>query len=162
MQRYSEFRPTAFDPCGLGLEDQQDWWVAPVGRTRDSGPLEESNFETVLADIGGEGDDVEVHRFGHWGPGWFEVILVRPGTPAADACEEWERRLEEYPVADEEDFSQREFEIACDAWEGMSMWDRIEVCAECGVSIFAARRDEYPEGIDYEVHGDGSVYWRAH
>lgn len=69
MRTYSSHRPTTFD-SHIELEDREDWFLAPVSLTRDSGPLEESNFAVVLADLGGESDDVEVHRFGHWGPGW--------------------------------------------------------------------------------------------
>ena len=82
MESYGEFRPTAFDPKGLGLQEQQDWMVLPTYQTRDSEHLTKSNFEAALEMLGGEGDDVEVHRFGHWGPGWFEIIIVRPGTDA--------------------------------------------------------------------------------
>jgi len=65
MRLYREFSPTQFDTKGLGLDDRQDWLVASVSRTRDSDCLAESNFETALKSLGGEGDDVEVHRFSH-------------------------------------------------------------------------------------------------
>jgi hypothetical protein len=60
---------------------------------------------------------VEVHRFGHWSPGWFEIILVRPGTAAAEVAVEIEERLEDYPLLDEEDFSRREWEDYLESWE---------------------------------------------
>lgn len=118
MQRYSEFRPTVVDRAGLGLEDRQDWLVAPVSQTRDSEYLEVSNFRVVLKDLEEKdgGEDVEVHRFGHWGPGWFEIILVRPGTEAAKCAEEWEAALSDYPVACDEDLSELEYEYAQEYW----------------------------------------------
>lgn len=117
METYSKFAPTGFDPAGAFLDDdRQDWLVVPVSRTRDTGPLEESNFDAALEMLGGESDDVEVHRFGHWGPGWFEIIIVRPGSEAETAAKEIESRLEDYPLLDEDDASERETEAANDVW----------------------------------------------
>lgn len=116
METYSKFAPTALDSPGAFLEERQDWLLAPVSRTRDSNCLAESNFAAALEALGGESDDVEVHRFGHWGPGWFEIILVRPGSPAEGIGAELERQLEDYPVLAEEDFSEREMEEANRVW----------------------------------------------
>lgn len=141
LQTYRDYRPTAFDPRGLGLDDRQTWLVAGVIQTRDSGVLDQSNFACYLAGLGGESKTVEVHRFGHWGPGWFEIILIDPNSPAAETARELEASLEDYPVLDEMDWSRREYEATHEAWEGMSMRERIEACSRAGVSIFAARHD---------------------
>jgi hypothetical protein len=78
MEPYSEHQPTGFDRAGAFLPDRQDWLVAPVSRTRDSGPIDESNFQCFLDALGDESESVEVHRFGHWGPGWYEIIIIDP------------------------------------------------------------------------------------
>lgn len=116
MEKYSEFRPTCFDSAGAFLDDRQDWLVCPVSRTRDSGPFNESNFEAALKILGGESEEVEVHRFGHWGPGWFEIIIVAPGSEAAKKAEEIEASLENYPVLDDEDLSRREYDGFLESW----------------------------------------------
>jgi hypothetical protein len=110
METYNTFRPSGFDPSGLGLQSQQDWLVAPVARNRDSGLLDLSNFNAALDMMGGESDNCEVHRFGHWGCGWFEIIIVKPDTPTAAIAEEIEEALENYPVLDEDDWGKREYE----------------------------------------------------
>jgi hypothetical protein len=117
MEVYSKFRPTAFDPSGLNLPDQQDWQVVPVSRTRDSGVLDNCNFETALKLLGGESDDCEVHRFGHWGPGWFEIVIVRPGSEASRVAEDLERSLSDYPLLDEEAYSEACEEAYSADWE---------------------------------------------
>ena len=149
MQQYSEFRPTGFDAPGLGCEDRQDWLVLPISRTRDSECLEESNFHCALAILGGESETAEVHRFSHWGPGWFEIILLHPGRESDG--EDIERSLEDYPVLDDEDLSGREWEAASETWERSSTRDRMEYCERASVSKFAARRDEIPEGMDTHI-----------
>lgn len=123
MKRYSEFRPTSLDGH-IPVEDREDWFVAPVARNRDSGTLDLSNFESALEMLGGEGVSVEVHRFGHWAHGWFEIILVHPHL--AGQVEEIEATLEYYPVLDDEDYSRREWEEDLDSWDS---WGRREVLA---------------------------------
>jgi len=110
LQTYAEYAPTPHDPRGAFLPEQGDWLVLPAGRNRDSDLLSESNWAAALEQLGGEGEDVEVHRFGHWACGWLEIILVRPGTDAADTAERIAARLADYPVLDEEDYSRREYE----------------------------------------------------
>lgn len=116
MQKYSNWRPTAFDSKGLGLEDRQDWLVLGVIQTRDSEVLAKCNFKAALEILGGEQDDlVEVHSFNHWGPGWFEVILLHPSLE--DKGQEIEDSLENHPVLDEDSFSEMEEEERQEDWE---------------------------------------------
>ena len=116
MIAYSEFRPTPFDVRGYALFDRADWFVAPVCRNRDSGPLDESNFAVALKLMGGKSETVEVRRFGHWGPGWFEIILVAPESMAHYQCVVIESSLADYPILDEMDFSKREQDEAEEVW----------------------------------------------
>jgi hypothetical protein len=59
-----------------------------------------------------------VHRFGHWGPGWFEIILIDPRDSDRVAVgEDIERSLSDYPALDDEDLSRREHEDFQEAWE---------------------------------------------
>lgn len=130
MQRYKDFQPTGFDPKGLALEDKQEWFVVPVSRTRDSGPLAEANFEAALEMLGGETDNVEVHRFGHWGPGWFEIIIVNPESPIARTAEEIEESLENYPVLDDDKFSEMEEELKDQSWDSWGDSELLEIYKE--------------------------------
>jgi len=150
MRKAIDFAPTQFDsPIGWfpALEDQKDWLVAPVGQARGSGALSRSNFEVAeceLDTLDPNQVDHEVHRFGHWGPGWFEVIVLRPDTPCAIWGEETERALEDYPVIDEEHFSQTECDEVEESWKYTSLAERVTLCREGRVSIFAARHDWPP------------------
>lgn len=112
---YSEFRPTAFDARGLGCEDRQDWHVAPVTHTRDTASaLDRSNWDAQLRMLGGESETVEVHRFGHWGPGWIEIVLVHPDRAAE--VEEIEGALTSYPSLDDSAMSALEYEDEIEGW----------------------------------------------
>lgn len=114
VRLYRDWAPSQFDTRGLGLPDRQEWIVAPVMRTRDSGPRSESNFASALASFGGESDTVEIHRFSHWGPGWIEILLVAPEH--ARTVQEITCALESYPILDESDLSMRESEATFEAW----------------------------------------------
>lgn len=151
LATYQSFAPTPFDPAGSFLSERQDWLVAPCSITRDSGILELSNWRSMLhaMDPSDDSPDVEVHRFGHWGPGWYEIAIVRPGTGAHDIALEISSSLEDYPILCEDDYSEREWESACESWEATDTGDRIKILARHGLSIFAARRDSIPDGLPY-------------
>lgn len=126
LRRWTYDGPTAFDSASnYAGPDLTHLWIGPVSQTRDSGPLDRSNFAVVskeLEKIGddwdrehdwdGEGDPaVAIHRFGHWGPGWYEIILIRADCESAlRRADEWVASLADYPVADEIHLSEIEFE----------------------------------------------------
>lgn len=119
MKAYSRWSPTGHDTRGLGLEDRQDWLVGPVGTNRDADVLTRSNWAVVVKDIADAdtcGDAHEVHRFGHWACGWFEIVLVRPGTACERVALGWEEALSDYPIACEEHFGETEREEADQVW----------------------------------------------
>lgn len=98
---YSQWAPSQLDTKGLNLADRQDWLVPNIGQNRDSGCLTTHNFaefEKRLAEVDSKGVAHEVHRFGHWACGWFEIILVQPNSAAHKAAQEMLEALEEYPI----------------------------------------------------------------
>jgi hypothetical protein len=148
LQTFSEYQPTSFDGVGLGSDGKEDWLVLPMGRNRDSLPLDESNFHCALEHMGGESELVEIANFGHWACGWFEIIIVHPDL--TEKAEQLASDFADYPVVNEEDWSRREWEWKNDIWNDCySLRERIELCQENGASIFAARHESIPE----EVYG---------
>ncbi len=113
---YRDHVPTALDRH-IRLDEREDWLVAPVSQSRDSSARERANFDAMLEDLGGESESVEVHRFGHWGPGWYEIILVKPTDIMRRALEEWQRCLENYPIVDESLVSEYEWEERGECWD---------------------------------------------
>lgn len=118
-----------------------------LSQNRDSDSLTRSNFAAALAALGGEDDDetVVVVREFHWAVGWIEWIAIHQDNAralrAADAILE---QLEDYPVVDEDAWSELEDSEASDYWESMSVRQRAEYCARAGISLFAARRPYRP------------------
>lgn len=146
--KYSDYAPTGFDLKGLGLPDRQDWLVV-LGQNRDSSILDQSNFICALESLGGESNTVEVHRFRHWACGWLEVLIADPSRQSD--VDEIHGALADYPVLNEMDYSDREYEAACEAWEHMSIQNRMNYAAEDECSIFSARRDYPPNGGRGEI-----------
>jgi hypothetical protein len=118
-------------------------------RNRDSDILSESNWHTVLEYLGGESDSVQIIRHGHWACGWIEYLMIDSRDAEKRTLgEQVESRLADYPVFNEDDWSNREYEAACTAWEEMSVRTRVEIIQKYGgkyVSVFAARREWIPE-----------------
>lgn len=113
MRRYREWAPTIWDRKGVAAQDKGDWFVAPCILTRDSDALERANYTAQAVALqrvnAGAVSDTEELRFRHWGPGWFEIVLVRPGSAAATVAQTLVDRLANYPCLDDDLWT--EFEV---------------------------------------------------
>lgn len=106
-------------PLDLGIT-----WMSTFSMTRDSDLLETSNFDSITADMEERfPDDVMIERSGHWAVGWIDTLRVRvydddnEFTEAILAAYGYWQALQDYPVIDEEDYSNREYEEAMDMLE---------------------------------------------
>jgi len=114
-------------------------------QNRDSDALTRSNFERGLALIGGESETVQVVRERHWACGWVEWIGIHEDDAEAIAkAEAILEKLDGYPVLDDDHFSELEWNEAHDVWAGLSLRERVDLCREAGLSIFAARYPDMP------------------
>jgi hypothetical protein len=94
-----------------------EYYSSGVGRSRDSDCLEESNFDAMLAELGGESETVQVVRESHWAVGWVEWIAIHESDEKAlRAADGLLKSLEDYPVLDEEDHSRRGWEECERVW----------------------------------------------
>jgi hypothetical protein len=111
-----------------------DNWLNVYGQHRDSDCLQRSNFKCFLAALGGENEEngVRVDRFGHWAVGWIEEIFVDKNHPEKIAiAEKIIAALENYPVIDENDLSNMEYEEAQETWKNCySIPERIKYIRE--------------------------------
>ena len=124
-------KPSGFDSLAnySGTDpDEFAQLLVVLTRSRDSDCLTESNFEVALEELGGEeNENVEIHRFGHWACGWWEALVVKEGTDQHRIAQEIDSALSDYPVLDDEHFSQKEMEQADDVWRTCySHEDRME------------------------------------
>jgi len=88
-------------------ESYYEYYVL-LSRHRDSGLVEESNFQSALKMLNGESDTVKVVRASHWAVGWIEMILIHESdTKSVDKGNKIEESLEEYPILSDLDFSER-------------------------------------------------------
>lgn len=108
-----------------------DYYGSGFGQSRDSDCLESSNFATVLAklaklppfvysapDCDNEIESRQVIRENHWAVGWVEWIAIHEAdTEALKLCDELRESADDYPVLDEQDFSDREQEEAQTIWK---------------------------------------------
>ena len=87
--------------------DYSEWFVA-YSRVRDSGLLDQSNYDAVLKRLGGESDTVVVIQFSHWAWGWVDVILVHENDKdrLVEANEILRYLAEDYPILDEDHYEE--------------------------------------------------------
>lgn len=97
-------------------ETEFDGALCLMTRSRDSDLLTESNWDCALELLGGESENVLIHRFGHWACGWWEALCVLPGTEAETVANEIRADLDAYPVLDDDDYQAREWKQADQNW----------------------------------------------
>ena len=140
--------PTLFDSAANFAGEIPEGYSI-YSRNRDSSILEQVNFNCILVDLGGEGDHVTVIRHGHWACGYIEYIIVSRSAPESvlDLCVETLRALQDYPVFSDCAYIEAQCEAINNYWTGLLTADRIQLCADNRVSIFASRRNEVPETV---------------
>ena len=130
-----------FSRLGLGSDLMQKWsrsknyigesyydYYVLLSRHRDSGLVEESNFNSALKALNGESDTVKVIRASHWLCGWIEMILIHESDKeSVDKGNEIEKVLESYPILDEDAFGELLSE------KEKEMYDQIKYDADHGL-----------------------------
>jgi len=112
------------------------WLIGPM-KTRDSDALSRSNFRVALDLLGGEQEDkVEVRSVNHWACGYFYQIMVKCNTDNLDAIQKlynMHLKLEDYPVLDEDDWSQEETDESEETIENNITSFVREICDYIGI-----------------------------
>lgn len=105
-------------------EDKENWCIYDT-HNRDSGLLEILNYEVMKKEleIPEFENDLTQERHSHWTVGWIECYCIRVRdsqgkiTPAFRKFAELFLAMEDYPVLDESDYSEREYEATLENLE---------------------------------------------
>ena len=132
-----------------------NWYLSGIGQNRDSNTLTRSNFMVALQRLGGESETVKIIREGHWAVGWVEWIAIHESDEKAlRVADEMQKDLQDYPVLSEDHWTELEWNEMQEAWQNMSISERLEMIKLSnveGVSRFAARHPWIPDnsgGLD--------------
>ena len=137
-----------------------DGWVVFLTRNRDSGLLENCNFDAAMRALAPlrEGvpevdgfSTIEAVRESHWACGWVEWIAIHPSnTKALALAEMFDAKLEDYPVLDEDAFGEAELDAAHNLWRTMSLRERLDLLGKYapGAPFLVARHDDTPYDAD--------------
>lgn len=154
-------------------------WGLTVSMHRDSDLVDVSNFERIHEDMQRVFPaDVYVTHAGHWAVGWIDQLTVRVLEPWADPDNYTARDItrafrvitsvathlrEQYPLYDESDYSQREYEQDQEdkraAWDDAvyALWLKYDVDSE---DVTEADRavfdDRWEQAVDH--YGVGEAY----
>jgi len=126
-------------------------WAIVMTKSRDSGLLEQSNFEKAREQLAEEHEeDVDVERASHWAVGWVDHLMVRvldrkgKATPAAKTFLEIKHALDDYPVLDEEVYSKREYEATIENIQS----GRRDIDADTAAEIFTWLYDHDQSAVE--------------
>jgi hypothetical protein len=141
--------PSVFDSeqnyMGAPLSEFSGLYVV-MTRNRESSFLTEHNWNEALDLLGGESDSVVIHRFGHWACGWWEALCVTESNKQAGQA--IVDQLDCYPILNEDQFSEKEYEKSQEYWAELTIKERVELCQQADVCIFAARHNWIPQDDD--------------
>jgi hypothetical protein len=131
-----------------------DYYSSGVGRSRDSSALERANFDAMKAALGFWGPnednapdrpdfDCTIVRESHWAVGWVEWIAIGPNDfTSLRIADRIAGQLEDYPVIDEDRWSEYENAECEEVWEKCYSWrGRLEYLRDRGDLDFASWRD---------------------
>lgn len=91
-------------------EDYSDYYCI-AGHSRDSDILEESNYQSIKKYLQSENVAYEEISASHWAVGWVESIIIHESNDAGLVVgDDIAKRLEDYPIFNEDDYSRREWE----------------------------------------------------
>jgi hypothetical protein len=165
LERWNSADPAFGCTGNYSGADLSPFYVAPISNGRDT---EDSVTLSNWRVIGGaleklaKHEESGVHNFGHWAVGWYELWLIHESDTAALQCaDQWAAALDSYPVADESDLGEIEFEAESEAWEnwGRSEWrdiveKELQLCAPEGADQYWA-----DEIIDAHPDSDAALDW---
>ena len=139
--------------------DHADQWAIVYTHNRDSGLVDQSNagaIDKALAPFVGR--DVRKENHSHWACGWVEgyaIRVFRRGriTKAFKTYHELARRLAEYPLLDEADYSNREYEATVEnigdaAWRLKDEYDLPKGWQSAVFSWLWDNNDSAVENVD--------------
>lgn len=126
----------------VALERFAEWLEWPsaeatgFAKHRDSDALERSNFDVIAEDLrSAYPDDVNVMTMGHWGHGWVDRVVYNSDAEGIrEDVGRWESALADYPVADEERYSEYEYDDT--HYDGECYADDPRYCG-CGFPFWA-------------------------
>jgi hypothetical protein len=109
------------DFCWYRQPEDAEQWTIVYTRNRDSALLNQSNAAAIdkAMEPFTEGEDVVSEHHSHWACGWvdgYAIRVYRDGqvTEAFKTYHGLSERMAQYPVLDDEDYSEREMEAALD------------------------------------------------
>ncbi|RKZ05307.1 hypothetical protein DRQ25_16405, partial [Candidatus Fermentibacteria bacterium] len=116
---WQKFESFGWSHWRMGIEDPENWGIFYT-HNRDSGILDLSNASVFDKEMEPFVEDGTAHSesHNHWGCGWIDGYSVRVVdedgnvTDAVKKVCELKMALEEYPVLDDSDYSNREYEAA--------------------------------------------------
>jgi len=145
-----------------------EFYGSGFGRHRDSDCLTRANFDaalkliqtaTTLPDDAENEDGESIHPQvvceNHWAVGWVEWIAIHESDEGALKCADGlQEAVEDYPVVDEELFSQYETDEAEESWNNYGRRDVIrQIASDYGLSELAKEAlDDADSGVLYRFY----------
>jgi hypothetical protein len=127
---------------------------------RDSGPLDESNFDSIKKILDEKKAVYEIVSFNHWLCGWVEEILIHESEKDSLIIgNDILKQLDDYPVIDEEDWSNRENDLFYESFNDWGYKDALSALADkFNLEIYDYKEEEF-KALLLEKDSRGNPSW---
>ena len=144
-----------------GSDDMFDTWgFTNIDQSRDSDVLEKSNFKYITEDLMGNlPDDFRIENYAHWAVGNVDRLVCRVYEEDRKTIAlsfimamQWLDKLDDYPVADEADYSDKQYEQSI---AEIIEWDKCNpgMIYKDNLSV-----ENWSDSICYELQNEGYSY----
>jgi hypothetical protein len=116
VTEYVHYCNTNGQPTGYHDNDGDELLMTGIVHTRDSDALVRSNFVSIfnhLKDLSNKNNlelGPDILRFGHWACGWVEYLVIPKNDILVKETEQILNKLDDYPVFDEDLYSEYLYE----------------------------------------------------
>jgi hypothetical protein len=113
-------------------QDYTEYYIVLGKADSDQTVLNESNFAVALEALGGASETVICATFKHFACGYFELLLVHESDDEAlKIADDLVDKIKDYPVLDDDDYSERELARYDD---DIDSWAYTDACSILGIS----------------------------
>jgi hypothetical protein len=126
-----------------------DGYYVAIWRLMRCSPAERSNYNYVKAHLEDSGEPVEVVTFTDAVYTYrYYVLVPETSTKALRMADMFAKRIQAKGSLDPDGEAMEDLRGVKSAWKNSKLLAKIRMCSEAGVSIFAARREEFPTGVN--------------
>lgn len=146
--------------CWFDRPDDADDFALIYTHNRDSDLIDVSNAYVIGKALEPYPDDAIPESHSHWAVGWIDGFAIRIGSEAERIYLDLKAQMDDYPILDENHYSQLESDAQDEAWENWARHDfhkELEQALGMDLELSADALDE----LFRKLADSSNTYWEV-